>query len=152
LATGGSSEPREYAPSFEFKLFFVYFMPMVLMPLKPDLLSFAQKIQFAVVLFSALAVIAVLHKFRRGWKWPGVGAFDVWNAVASTVFGIGLMYFLWLQGVSPKESRFTHLYLGCAGIVIANLLRFLKLLALTEKEFSASCRPKEERDNGSNAL
>ena len=153
--------------SFDFKLFFVYHIAMmILFGARPIDNPINQAI-FAGSIGTAILIISVAHKIKYRWNWPGLS----WTSIPASIFNLAFLYgFFAFAGYSmnPNVSApdflrtdifallqelwtimlqgfnlptFTPWFLAGIGIMVFGILSNLKLVTLKKDEFEAQCNP-----------
>lgn len=151
--------------SLDCRLFYGYYLVMLGLFLGGHAMLSAFEMTCVAFLFLALlVVVAVRHRIRRRWTWPGSSLHGVMSALVGLVLGLAFFLFasvfLLHRGIPddlPKDlpgvveyslasvqalasrPHFTPWYLIAAGIILANVLTAFKLMAYREEEFQASC-------------
>lgn len=151
--------------SFDFKLFFIYHIAMMVLfgarPIDDPLIQ----VIFASVIFTTLCIISIIHKFKYSWSWPGLTLTSIPAIIFNLVFLYAFFAFssyamagnidipdiqnadfeaLIKQSWTTMVKAFNHpvltpWFLGGAGIVAFNILSSLKVVSLKKDEFEAQC-------------
>lgn len=151
--------------SFDFKLFFVYHIAMMILFGERPIESPLNQAMFAMALGIALIVASIIYKAKYNWSWPGLSVTSIpiviFNIIFLYAFFAFSAYTIVSNGNIPdikntdillliQESwgvmlqAFNHpaltpWFLGGAGIMVFNTLSSLNLVCSNKDEFEAQC-------------
>ena len=154
--------------SYDFKLFFVFHISMMILILTHGFFSAFQIILFSATLFIILALLSIKNKQRFKWKWPGPllkGLIGVFLNLAvgfiflsyasfkvlkqnmpeiSALTFTEVINFLSVSFISIKRgiliSLHTPWYLAGIMIITFNILYSLGIVTQSKKEFLRYCK------------
>lgn len=120
--------------SYDARLMFVYQVTMMFLFITGELLSFPIEIAVAAGLTAACAVLAVRHRRRTPWVWPGLSLTRLLRALATALMG---GYFLVASSPLSPPTDPAHLpwYLAGFGIILFGTLHALALVAFAEADY-----------------
>jgi hypothetical protein len=123
--------------SVDFRLMFAYHGSMMVLMMAGVGLSLQQEVLIVVALVAVLVSIAVRHRARNGWHWPGANGKDVLTAIGTAIF---VAFFLFgATPLFPIDSQVLPWYLAGAGIGTFGILSALKIASGTETDFMLHC-------------
>lgn len=124
--------------SVDFRLFFVFHGSMMVLMMMGGELSLRQEIFIVAALVAILVFIAMKHRTRSNWHWPGIGGKDVLFAIG---IAVTVTFFLFAATpiFSPLNARMLPWYLAGANIGMFSILGALKLVYGSEVDFLLHC-------------
>ncbi len=125
--------------SYDFKLFFVYFVGSIVLLLATGSLgSFAFYLVAEAVLAGILFGLAVVHRKKSGWRWPGAGWKELVKAFCYVLLGVfffgspALRFSVWDPQIFPW-------FAPTGGIVSFWVLWSLRFVSMSEHHFALHC-------------
>ena len=131
--------PRTWSEmSFDFKLFFMYHVGMVILIVTAGLLSLGSQTAVVGTLVVMIGVALAAHRRRKQWHWPGIGIKNILGALVT--LGLGLFFLgAGLRRVSPLNPNVFPWCAAGAGIILFGVLSELKIVYYSKAEFLRHC-------------
>jgi amino acid transporter len=125
--------------SVDFKLMFVYHGAMMVMFMAGQGgLSVRSELQFTTLLVVILVAIAIRHRKKANWRWPGVKPGNVLGAAAGLAL-IGFFLFAATPLFPPTSGAALPWYLAGLGIGSFGVLSSLRITYGSEADFLMQC-------------
>jgi hypothetical protein len=127
--------------SFDYQVFFVWEASLMALMF---LSGIVQNIPTPVyegalgVWFLLLSSVALVHRRRESWRWPGLSGRDLAGAGFGAVL-MGLFLFVFSRGLLPLSRATAPMLLFALSIGVFSVLQGLRLVQLNEEDFKKNC-------------
>jgi hypothetical protein len=124
--------------SLDYKLMYVFDICMVVLCVYGDALSVKQELLATICLVAILISLSIGYRRRMNWRWPGVQANGVLNALVTLLLACAYEYTA-IAFAPPSSPRILPVHLLGLGLFAFVFLRALKIVQPSKSDFLSEC-------------
>jgi hypothetical protein len=124
--------------SLDYKLIYVFDICMVVLCVYGDALSVKQELLGTISLVAILISLSIRYRRRMNWRWPGVQANGVLNALVTLLLACAYEYTA-IAFAPPSSPRILPVHLLGLGLFALVFLRALKIVQPSKSDFLSEC-------------